>query len=475
MPNIDFSSAYRDATKGSTLKALAARRAEMQAALATARPREVKSPEQAIASVAETISGSIREGRLANQEAAGRQRFAELLKGGLAPDEIGEAYGLDTETTQKWMDRTWAQEDTKAAKDEAERVALRGHGWDVEGRTAEVQAAKDAAKLQADAKLAAEKAARTGAIEDREDAQRADEAAAAATAEINKQAAATEVTTGRETKKLESEAEIAEIGQKTEARKAEWLKLNPAGDINSPEAQSYILRDAAEPSGGFGGPAGIKAMQDFQHEGNIYTTGLNDINEAKALVPQALTGDIGRKVAELASSGGEMGIAAAVAAANSGLAGSLGIPPGLTREQIQATVRLYQIMDNVATTRMSGTLKGQTSNLEMEKFTRIFANPGATPEAKLQALASLEQAFKTDRDAVSATIQSAGGQALTPYEYRPVAVDGGMNPPADTAAPAGGGTTAAPAAPAAGVVEDGYEFLGGDPKDQKNWRPVATR
>src|SRR6186997_1836337 len=105
MPDVDFTSAYRDATKGSTLKALAARRAEMQAAMAMAKPREVKSPEQAIASVAETISGSIREGRLANQEAQGRARFAQLLAGGLTPDEAGEPYGLDAETTQKWMDR----------------------------------------------------------------------------------------------------------------------------------------------------------------------------------------------------------------------------------------------------------------------------------------------------------------------------------------------------------------------------------
>src|SRR6188768_2574485 len=131
MPNIDFTSAYRDATKGSTLKALAARRAEMQAAMATARPREVKSPEQAVASVAETISGSIRECRLANQEAQGRARFAQLLAGGLAPDEIGEAMGLDPETTMKYQERTWAQEDTKATREyDASRDALK-HGWDV--------------------------------------------------------------------------------------------------------------------------------------------------------------------------------------------------------------------------------------------------------------------------------------------------------------------------------------------------------
>src|SRR6187455_2225780 len=146
MPNIDFSSAYRDATKGSTLKALAARRAEMQAALATARPREVKSPEQAIASVAETISGSIREGRLANQEAQGRARFAQLLAGGLAPDEIGEAMGLDPETTMKYQERTWAKEDASAAAAARQAELEQGNKWDTEAATARVKAEQDAAR-----------------------------------------------------------------------------------------------------------------------------------------------------------------------------------------------------------------------------------------------------------------------------------------------------------------------------------------
>src|SRR4029077_21273376 len=117
MATIDFTSAYRDATQGSTLKALAARRAEMQAANAGMKPREVKSPWQGAANIADTISGAIREGRVANDEARGRARFAELLAGGLAPDEIGEAMGLDPETTMKYQERTWAQEDTKATRD----------------------------------------------------------------------------------------------------------------------------------------------------------------------------------------------------------------------------------------------------------------------------------------------------------------------------------------------------------------------
>ena len=128
MPTIDFTSGYRDATQGSTLKALAARRAEMAANLAARKTPQINDPWQGAAEVANTISGSIREGRLASQEAAGRQRFAQLLSGGLAPDEIGEAMGLDPETTQMYVKNDW---DVKAAADrvkaeQAQQAALFG-------------------------------------------------------------------------------------------------------------------------------------------------------------------------------------------------------------------------------------------------------------------------------------------------------------------------------------------------------------
>jgi len=134
---IDFTSGYRDSTKGATLKALQQRRADIQGQVESAmKTRDIDSMWQGGAQLAEVIGGSIREGRAANQEAAGRARFAELLAGGLAPDEIGEAMGLDPETTMKYQDQTWKREDD-----------LTKHGWDVDAAT---QRQKDAMEQQKD-------------------------------------------------------------------------------------------------------------------------------------------------------------------------------------------------------------------------------------------------------------------------------------------------------------------------------------
>ena len=177
MPTIDFTSGYRDATQGSTLKALAQRRAEMAASLAAHRMPQINDPLQGVAEVANTISGSIREGRLANQEAAGRQRFAQLLSGGLAPDEIGEAMGLDPETTQMYVKNDW---DVKAAADrvEADRKAKEAEYGHQDTTAATLAGTHEAAAVAADTRGAAEKRIEEGAS--------ADAAAKAATAADNR-------------------------------------------------------------------------------------------------------------------------------------------------------------------------------------------------------------------------------------------------------------------------------------------------
>jgi len=87
MAEIDFSAGYRDATKGSTLKALQARRAQMQTRIEEAmKPEPIASAWQGAAHVGGVIGASIREARVANQEASGRDRFAKLLTGGLRKD-----------------------------------------------------------------------------------------------------------------------------------------------------------------------------------------------------------------------------------------------------------------------------------------------------------------------------------------------------------------------------------------------------
>jgi hypothetical protein len=67
-------------------------------------------------------------------------------------------------------------------------------------------------------------------------------------------------------------------------------------------------------------------------------------------------------------------------------------------------------------------------------------------------------------------------QGMTPEEqaqydqFRPVVVQGPMGPTAVPRSSLGG--QRAPAAPEVGAIEDGYEFLGGDPANPSNWREV---
>jgi hypothetical protein len=146
MGQIDFTSGYRDAAKGSTIKALQQRRAEQQAAIESAmQPRQIASPWQGAAQMADVIGGSIREARASNQEAAARDQFAKLLAGGLTPDEIGQAMQLDPEITMKYQEHTWDTEAKKAEQDALNVRELQKHGWDVDAATARVQAERDAA------------------------------------------------------------------------------------------------------------------------------------------------------------------------------------------------------------------------------------------------------------------------------------------------------------------------------------------
>src|SRR4029077_2424939 len=150
----DFSgtSAYRDSTRGATIKALQLRQQKLQEETAAAQqPRQIASPWQGAAQIADVIGSSIREGRAANEEQAGRQRFAQLLAGGLTPDEMGEAIGLDPETAMRYQEHTWDTEKTAAETATREKEALRSHGWDVDAATSRVQAEKDAAAARVQA------------------------------------------------------------------------------------------------------------------------------------------------------------------------------------------------------------------------------------------------------------------------------------------------------------------------------------
>jgi hypothetical protein len=398
MPDVDFTSAYRDATKGSTLKALAARRAEMQAALATARPREVKSPEQAIASVADTISGSIREGRLANQEAQGRARFAQLLAGGLTPDEAGEAYGLDAETTQKWMDRNWAQEDAKKTAADRKAELEQGHSWDVEAASARVQAEQDAAraaaedaqKKQDDQQAAATTLADHNAtIEQKQHAQEILD-----NAELEK----TKVANARETSRLEREgaAEITAAEPQTGAAKlAADLKagrIDQATYDAAMEKETHIPQSAATNQD-------RTALWKQQDEYANTTSTLGQLKEAKDLLTQGI--NWGRVMGPV----------------NTTL-GSAGVGSAEDQEQAQRTNRYNSIIGEQALLSLAATLKGASSDKDVAIFMDIMNNPATDPTRKAQAIDDMMARVSSHQELQRTRILELGGN-LPAEEAKP--------------------------------------------------------
>lgn len=220
MASVDFSAAYRDSSRGSTIKALQERRKAAAAAAATtvSAPTDIHSPWQGAAQIGDVIGSSLREGRVANEESAARAQLAELMAGGITADEMGTAYSLDPDIANKWQEHAWTSE-AEAAKEKTRiQERLEGRGWSVDDAAARVQADKDtaaanvaaqenAAKLVADAKVAADKFARSGTEEDRDLLAKAKVAADEAEAKAKVSAASTLVDTTRETNKQTFEME----------------------------------------------------------------------------------------------------------------------------------------------------------------------------------------------------------------------------------------------------------------------------
>lgn len=266
MPNIDFSGgAYRDSTRGATIKALQLRQQKLQEeTMAAQAPRQIASPWQGAAQIADVIGSGIREGRNANLETAGRKRFAELMAGGLTPDEMGEAISLDPETAMAYQKNQWdvsaAAANVQAQKD----AATQQQGAAAALQTNQQAASAEAAKLTAAAKVAADNFARSGAVADRDLAEQSRQAAAEAsrkadmataeqTAETNKAAAATKAGVDVEAAKTAAEQPATGTGKAM----AEYQR-GTYGPVGSPEA--IVRRDAEIRQGTFIQPTPMSTL-----------------------------------------------------------------------------------------------------------------------------------------------------------------------------------------------------------------------
>ena len=83
---------------------------------------------------------------------------------------------------------------------------------------------------------------------------------------------------------------------------------------------------------------------------------------------------------------------------------------GTDLDMAQRTKDFNAIMDERAISQMVNTLKGQSTNAEMDKFIEVLNNPSASPEHRREALGRLIAASEIDRDLHAAGLKQAGGE-----------------------------------------------------------------
>lgn len=214
-----------------------------------------------------------------------------------------------------------------------------------------------------------------------------------------------------ETKRQEQQ-KLDAIGLETEKRKAEWLKLHPGDDMTSDEAQAYILRDAAPATGGWGGPAGDKAVIDWNSQVSGYDSALNNFDRALTLadqIPDEMFNDSTLMVAKMASGiGGTGGLEYAL-----GKLKEMGWT-NVTPQQVNALLEYDRIVGLNAMTTMSQTLKGQSTDREMMAFLQRLNAGGMTREERKRMLNNLKGAVVKDRNFIAQKLTERGYQT-DPY------------------------------------------------------------
>ncbi len=406
---------YRDPAKTLTIKALEARMKAAQdaAASATQMTQPIASPWQGAAYLGNILAGQVQQSRAENADIAARDQLAKIKAGidtrnGATPEQIADWTRLDPEGAGKYQqDQTDFQQQLQ--KLGAEQAFT--HSENVGNQSFEMQKQDDAQKAAADAAAVA---------------------AGRATTENIRQEGVT-----AEQDRIKHQQEIDDIGQKTEARKAEWLRLHPGDDMSSPEAQNYILRDAGPPIDPFNTRQSAKDVSGMKEQAGLYDSTLDNLSHAEELLPNVQTGTFNLGELNTAMSLGE------------GPGKEYLHARGWTDAQIDATMTFNRILGQEAVNRMSTTLKGQTSNAEMAHFTAIINDPRATIQQRADAIKGLKSAILRDRSILSTNmVQGYGVDGLPEYSYDPSRM---VAAPVTTAAPGQSATPPPSDAARAGV------------------------
>jgi hypothetical protein len=105
---------------------------------------------------------------------------------------------------------------------------------------------------------------------------------------------------------------------------------------------------------------------------------------------------------------------------------------GTDKEMAQRTTDFNSLINEATIRTMSDTLKGQTTNFEMEKFIEVMNNPNASPEARIAGINRLLNAAKVGRDLSAEAVRKTGGNidlinsTLSGGGAAPAAAGGGM-------------------------------------------------
>jgi len=367
-----------------TLDALMARQKALADAQAqTAAPRQIQSPWQGAAQLAQSFFGARQEAGVADQLSQGRAALAQIMSGidpatGPTQAQLSQAYQLDPDLSVKLMEQA-----QQARRDKAAAEAAIANREDQQQFTAGQQ------KEQQDFTLGQSTRSQTFEASQQEDQQ----ASAASLAEDARKAAADAAALKTETEAAKPTTDVGKIN-------ADFAK-GAYGDPASPEAAT--LRDQAlKKATAIPTPAGVvadrKSLWGQQDEYVNTATSANQLRRAAKLLGE--------------------GINTGYTAGARTMYGNAGLPGG-DKLSASRTKEYNSIMSQEAIAAMSQSLKGATTDTEMARFIENMNDPTLDPMVKQiqinTMLAKVEayQRLQTDR------ITELGGSIPEVKAYQP--------------------------------------------------------
>lgn len=364
---------------GMTLDALMARAkaaAERQGEIAA--PRQIGSPWQGAAQMAQAFVNA-RQGAYAEDQASqGRQQLAQLLSGvdpekGADPATSAQIYSLDPAAGRDVMQA--AAEAIRAKRLREQTLADRAEGRTYqEGQTAatrKYEAGQEATINDRELKETQAAIAAANETEAQRNERELKEAQAATTATQAQEATVNErerlETIAAEERaalaKTEEEKRIAARPGTPQGKVLADYNNGAYGPVGSPEA--IAMRDAAvkkENTTSSGGPQGLKVLYDQQDQYIGTQSAIGQLKRARDLIAQ--------------------GISTGLTSGARTYAGNTGLLGGDEAAQASRTKEYNSIMRQEAITAMSQALKGATTDTEMGEFITNMNDPTLDPVVK---------------------------------------------------------------------------------------------